>query len=164
MPVWLGPQQMKQQVPGQNPRPSAWSKGPPPGLQKGSAPRRKKLQSSWLRDRLERGFSSRETLLPLRYCRVYVLFRGQVPRGAQSASCSPSSVAHMHSLTLGRENHCHGLPFTVRGPAASFSLCNKHSCTMRSCSSSDGRNKQRVEQESDMSCSRFGNEQIISLF
>lgn len=46
MSVWSGPQPMKQHVPGQNPRPSAWSKGPPPGLQKGSAPRRKKLQSS----------------------------------------------------------------------------------------------------------------------
>ena len=35
MPVRLGPHPMKQQAPGQNPCPSAWSKGPPPGLQKG---------------------------------------------------------------------------------------------------------------------------------
>ena len=66
---------------------------------------------------------------------------------ANQISCSPFSVARMCSLTLGRENRCHGLPFTVRGPAASFSVCNKHSCTRRSCSSSEGRNKQLVEQE-----------------
>ncbi|KAL7370927.1 hypothetical protein ABVT39_014473 [Epinephelus coioides] len=41
----LGSQPVKQQAPGQTPRQSAWSKGPPPGLQKGSAPRRKKLHS-----------------------------------------------------------------------------------------------------------------------
>lgn len=45
-PVSSGPQPLKQQPAGQTPRPSAWSKGPPPGLQKGAAPRRKKSQPS----------------------------------------------------------------------------------------------------------------------
>ncbi len=45
-PVSSGPQPVKQQTPGRNPRPSAWSKGPPPGPQRGSAPWRKKKQSS----------------------------------------------------------------------------------------------------------------------
>ncbi len=45
-PVSSGPQPVKQQAPGQNPRPSAWSKGLPPGPQRGSAPWRKKKQSS----------------------------------------------------------------------------------------------------------------------
>ena len=72
--------------------------------------------------------------------------RGQQPlphsTAGQSASCSPFLVVCMHSLTLGRENRCHGLPFTVRGLAASLSLCNKHSCRSRSSSSSEGSNKQ----------------------
>ena len=46
-PVSSGPQPVKQQTAGQNPRPSAWSKGPPPpGPQRGSTSWRKKKQSS----------------------------------------------------------------------------------------------------------------------
>ena len=41
-----GPRPLKQQAPSQNPRPFSWSKGLLLGLQRGSAPRRKKLQSS----------------------------------------------------------------------------------------------------------------------
>ena len=46
MPARSGPQPVKQHAPGHNPRPSAWSKGLPPGLQRGSTPRSKKQQSS----------------------------------------------------------------------------------------------------------------------
>lgn len=42
----LGSQPGKQQPPGQSSRHSAWSKGPPPGPQKSSAPRRRKPHSS----------------------------------------------------------------------------------------------------------------------
>ena len=91
--------------------------------------------------------------------------RGRQPlphsTGGQSTDCSSLSVARMRSLTVGRENCCHRLPLTVQGPAASLSLCNTHSCSRGSSSSAEGRNKQLVEQESDTSCSRFGNEQRL---
>ncbi len=45
-PASLGPQPTKPQPPTQTPRPSAWNKGPPPGLRNDSASRSRKMHNS----------------------------------------------------------------------------------------------------------------------
>lgn len=67
----------------------------------------------------------------------------------------------MCSLTLCREDHCHRLPFTVQSLAPSFPQCCIYSCGERGSNNIKGRNKQLVEQRSDMSCSSFGHKQRL---